>query len=346
MKTCNIFIACLICTCLLPSYALATGNIAAFNVTVPPQQFKALRVKNLPRGASVSVEVISTGEIAVAFVDADDYRRLPKPQRPLMAGKVKNRLTFSVVIPADGHYYVVLVNPHTASPYNVTLTVRGERPKSNQQEAADRILREFERQLHRLFIYESFAVRIQQCKKPQAFAAAPGVVLCAEYVKQLYTKIENRDIAKDALTFSVLHEVGRKLMQQWKLKKAEKIDRADEFATVMLVMLNRRQRLQQLAAFFDDHPSVTLSFQKALDDKRHPLSIWRARRIKRHLKNQKLVRAWQKDLIPHMQTKLLLGLRQRSPDWADIDRVNKELAKRQVTSPAPDRKAPEKELEI
>lgn len=186
MKPCNVFIACLICTYLLPSYALATGNIAAFNVTVPPQQFKALRVKNLPRGASVSVEVISNGEIAVAFVDADDYRRLPKPKRPLMAGKVKNRLTFSVVIPADGHYYVVLVNPHAASAYDVTLTVRGERPKIKSAGS---------------------------CR-------------------------------------------------------------------------------------------------------------------------------------PHMQTKLLLGLRQRSPDWADIDRVKKELAKRQVTSPPPERTAPEKEIEI
>lgn len=346
MKTLKVFIACLISTCLLPSYALAAGNIAAFNVTVPPQQFKALRVKNLPQGASVSVEVISNGEIAVAFVDADDYRRLPKPKRPLMAGKVKNRLTFSVVIPADGHYYVVLINLHTASAYDVTLSVRGERPESNQQKAADRILREFERQLHRLFIFESFAVRIQMCKKQQAFAGATGVVLCAEYVKLLYTKIEDREIATDALTFSVLHEVGRRLMHQWQLKKAEKVDRADEFATVMLVMLNRKQRLRHLAAFFDDHPSVALSFQKAIDDKRHPLSIWRARRIKRNLKKQKLVRAWQKDLIPHMQTKLLLGLRQRSPDWADIDRVNQELAKRQATSPAPDRTTPEKEIEI
>jgi len=104
------------------SSAAAKGPVI-LNVTVPPGQWKALKLRNLPKGAFVAVEIESSGDITVAFVDTSDYEKLPHPKRPLMLGKVEKRLAFSVSIPAAGNYFVVLTNHRSTGPQDVKLTV-------------------------------------------------------------------------------------------------------------------------------------------------------------------------------------------------------------------------------
>src|SRR5438128_7949271 len=70
------------------------------SVDVPPGKWKSLRLQNLPNGAVVGVGVETSGDLAVAFVNASDYKRFPATTRPLFSGRIESRLSFSVTIPA------------------------------------------------------------------------------------------------------------------------------------------------------------------------------------------------------------------------------------------------------
>ena len=75
----------------------------------------------------VGVDVRTSGEIGVAFVRAKDPKEPPARVPPLFAARLERRLTFSVTIPSDGHYYVVFDNRKSEEPRTVTVRVRAAR---------------------------------------------------------------------------------------------------------------------------------------------------------------------------------------------------------------------------
>jgi hypothetical protein len=214
------------------------------NVTVPPGQWKALKLRNLPKGAFVAVEIESSGDITVAFVDT----------------------RFSVSIPAAGNYFVVLTNHRSTGPQEVKLTVSAARGSVDQKEAADKILRTFERQLHRIFVFDPFPIGVENCGVPKAFAVTSGIVLCAEYVYHLYDTINDKEKTKDALSFSLFHEVGHILLAKWNYPFSASKEVADEFATVLMVMLNQKERAAGAAGYIVDNPSVANAMMKLFQE--------------------------------------------------------------------------------
>jgi hypothetical protein len=203
MKNLALGIVLTLCLGFSATSTQAAKGPVILNVTVPPGQWKALKLRNLPKGASVAVEIESSGEITVAFLDTSDYQKLPLPKRPLMLGKVQKRLAFSVAIPATGNYFVVLSNQRAREPQEVKLTVSAARGSVDQIEAADKILRSFEQQLHRIFVFDPFPIGVEKCGAPQAFAETPGIVLCAEYVYHLYDIINDKQKTRDSLVFFI-----------------------------------------------------------------------------------------------------------------------------------------------
>ncbi len=96
-----------------------------------------------------------------------------------------------------------------------------------------------------------------------------------------------------------------------------------------MVMLNMKGRVLAKAEFFAANPSMSELLAKAFKDDRHPLSVQRARNIRRWANDPTLVRKWQTVFVPHMQTALLERLAKQPPDWADLALVNEELERRQ-----------------
>lgn len=303
------------------------------NVDIPPKTWKAARLRNLPQGAVVSMMVKSDGEIAVAIVDTAGYLRYPKPQRPLFLGRVTRRLSFSVTIPATDNYYAVFDNRMGQQSRAVTITVGASRDTVDQTEAATNILRTFEQQLHKIFVFDPISMSVKQCGKPKAFVETPDIILCAEYIQHLYTGLGDKQKAQDALSFSIFHELSRVLLAQWQHPSAAKKVTADEFATVLMVMLNQTKRLMSAAEHFARKPSDATALMKLLRDDRHPLSSKRGRKILRWLKNPQQVLKWQPFLVPHMQTNLLRKLQQNPTEWTDLKLVEKELAQRRKLTP-------------
>jgi len=342
MKNLIIGIMLTLWVCILCYSTQAAKGPVILNVTVPPGQWKALKLRNLPKGAFVAVKIESSSEITVAFVDTSDYQKLPHPKRPLMLGKVEKRLTFSVSIPAAGNYFVVLTNHRSRGPQEVRLTVSAARGSVDQKEAADKILRTFERQLHRIFVFDTFPIGVEKCGEPKAFAETSGIVLCAEYVYHLYNTINDTEKTKDALSFSLFHAVGHTLLAKWNYPFSASKEVADEFATVLMVMLNQKERAVGAAGYIVENPSVANAMMKLFQDDRHLLSMDRAHNVLRLVKDPQLARRWQKVLVPHMQTPLLKRLLRKPTVWTDLPLIEKELKARGQTTTKYEKTVPSK----
>jgi hypothetical protein len=317
-----------ICLWALSLSSVAADGLVSLNVNIPPGKWKGIRLRNLPKDAGVAVQVVSSGEIVVALVDSKGYQRFSETSRPLFLGQVEKKLAFAVSIPAKGDYFVVLDNRSGKEPRMVTVTVRAARAGAGQTKAAEEILRKFEQQLHQLFVFDPFPIGIQQCGAPKAFVDTSGIVLCAEYVQHLYDILKDQERTKDALSFSIFHEVARMLLSKWNHPFSANEEVADEFATVLMVMLNQKERVIAIAEYFVKNPSASETLLNLFRDDRHPLSVQRARNILSWVRDPQLAHKWQKLLVPHMQTTLLKRLQQQPTPWTDLPLVEKELFER------------------
>jgi regulation of enolase protein 1 (concanavalin A-like superfamily) len=115
--------------------AAASSNALAaeitVNIDVPGNRWKTVRLKNLPQGTSVSLQIRASGKIRVIVVDSTELKRFPKT-RALFEASVDQRLGISVVIPRTGDYYVVFDNRKSTEPQQVTLRVKAEPPANRR----------------------------------------------------------------------------------------------------------------------------------------------------------------------------------------------------------------------
>ena len=307
--------------------ASASGPIT-LNVDVDSGIWKAARLKNLPRDAFVSVEVESNGEIIVLLMDSDNYERFSENPRPLFHGKVDKKLSFSISVPETGHYYLVFDNRSGSKTRAVKATVNATRGDMDQTKTAEEILNEFETNLHQIFVFNPFPIRVEKCGAAKTFVDSTGIVLCDEYANHLYETLGERKKATNALLFTIFHEVGHILLAQWNYPFSDNEEVADEFATLMMVMTNQEERALAMAKYFLKNPSISEWLLKLFRDDRHPLSVQRSRNIIRWLRDPQFALKWQAFLVPHMQTAILKKLQEQPTSWTDLSLVKKELAER------------------
>lgn len=274
---------------------------------MPPGRWKSLRLRNVSAHATVAVKVATSGEIGVALVNADDYRRFPAAERPLFSGRADDELSFSVKTPAVGSYFVVFDNRGGDALRAVTVAVRRSQKGLTEAElrAVERQLTEFEKKLSEIFVYEPFMIRVMPCDVPRASSGPAGVMLCTEYVRALYASFGDRQEAGDALLFTFLHKLGHVVLAQWQDSRFESEEVADEFATALLVMFGRKERMQAQLRHFAENPAVPETIAWASGDDRHILSLERARNSLHRADDANLVREWQPVFVPHMQTRML-----------------------------------------
>jgi hypothetical protein len=113
---------------LLLAVTAALAAKAELNAEVPEGKWKALRLRNLAKDASVGVRVESSGPIRVIFLHQDELKRYPNPVRPAFAGSAERRLTFQVRVPAAGNWYVILDNRKGDAAREVRLLIEAAGP--------------------------------------------------------------------------------------------------------------------------------------------------------------------------------------------------------------------------
>jgi hypothetical protein len=120
----------LLLACALALFAAdAPAAKVSLGAEVAAQTWKALRLRNLPKGASLAVRVESSGPIVVALVHEDEVKRFPNPVRPAFAGSLERRLAFRVTVPVAGTYYVILDNRKGGETRKVRLLIEALRPQ-------------------------------------------------------------------------------------------------------------------------------------------------------------------------------------------------------------------------
>lgn len=300
----------------------------SLNVDVPAGQYKAARLRNLPKDAVVAVQVESNGDVVVILLDSTSQGQ-PDTSRPLFTGRVDKRLSFSVTVAEAGDHYLVLDNRRGSGSRAVKVILRAARSAEDQLDAANKMMRLFELQLSRIFIFDPFPIGIKSCGRPRAFEDQPGVVVCAEYMYHLYDLLENRDRTLDILSFSLFHEIGRVLLAQWGNPFAGNAEAADELATVLMVMVKQQERTIGAADYVVKNPVKTRTMETLFPDDNHPLTVKRAKNVLIWARDPKLPAKWQSFLVPHMQTELLKKLKQQPTSWTDVSLVEKELANRE-----------------
>jgi hypothetical protein len=292
-------------------------------------KWKGLRLRNLPQGARLAIAVSTNAEVGVLLMDQSAYRHLPATKEALFQGKTSDRITFSIIVPHTGHYYVVIDNRDGKTSRKFTIAIRAAASASQQGLGhVDQELAKLSDTLGKAFIFDSLTIRAAKCGTANAFSGAKGVVICAEYAEKLLDTLDNKKKAADALMFILLHEVGHVLMRQWGYPFYNNEEVADEFATVLMVMFGQEDRARAQAEYFAALPTSTELEHKLAKDDRHPLSVQRARNILRWVDDPQLVRKWQPVLVPHMQTAFLERLQQQPTTWTSRTLVKQELATR------------------
>lgn len=105
---------------------------ATLNVEIPGESWRSVRLKDLPKGAGMALQVVSTRTIRVILVDSAELLRFPDTQA-LFDAVADRRLGFSVVIPRDGDYFVVFDNRRAAGTTKVRLRVQAQPPRRDRQ---------------------------------------------------------------------------------------------------------------------------------------------------------------------------------------------------------------------
>jgi hypothetical protein len=95
---------------LLAIAAAAFAAEAELSAEVPAEKWRALRLKGLPQGASLSVRVETSGPIRVILARENEVQRFPRGLKATFSGTAERRLSFRVSIPVAGTYYVILDN--------------------------------------------------------------------------------------------------------------------------------------------------------------------------------------------------------------------------------------------
>lgn len=102
----------------------AARGSAQVSIEVPAGKTKTIRLRSLPRGTRLTVRIDAGGKLAVALISRAQLKS-PKPEA-LFRGALDRRMSFMVVIPEPGHYYLVLDNRRGSAAIKARATIQAE----------------------------------------------------------------------------------------------------------------------------------------------------------------------------------------------------------------------------
>ena len=103
----------------------AHAGEAALSVDVPAGQSKSVRLRNLPSGTLLQVDINSSGKVLVALVSAKQLKSAA-PQA-VFRGVIDRRMSFKVVVPESSDYYLILNNKQGNETLNIQTGIRAEK---------------------------------------------------------------------------------------------------------------------------------------------------------------------------------------------------------------------------
>ncbi|MBW2466036.1 MAG: DUF1883 domain-containing protein [Deltaproteobacteria bacterium] len=309
------------------------------NPVIPALSWKGARLKNLPANAVISIEISTDNDLQLFLLNETNYGNFPLVEAPLFQGDVISRLSFTVQIPSTGNYYLLLDNRKNIEATNVSLKVAAGRggsdlpgdidDASSDSEVSGVNLSKINKELGKIFIFEPFPVTVNKCGSENAYSSEDRVILCQEYIVKVQKALNDKEKTSQVLLFVVFHEIGHVLLNQWHYPFYDNESIADEFATVLLVMVGEKKQLRATAEYFASKTTGTELLGKAFKDDRHPLSIQRARNIVKWVNDLERLERWQTVFIPHLQTRVLKRWQEEGKIDSLLPYIEQELDRRE-----------------
>lgn len=307
----------------------------SFSAQVAGGKSTAIRLENVGVGTQLALTLDSNGTLKTLVLDQQDYDRYPSIERPLFSDTFDRKMKFSVTPPASGDYYLVFDNGQSKSVVKVDVGLKISRadfrPLNNA--ALSSSMDSIVKSLGNLFIFDNIVIEPVSCGFSNLVTVGDRIYLCMEYVTSLRERAANEEAAKALLLFGILHEMGHVLLRQWDMPFHDNEELADQFATALAGIMGRYSAAVQQADFFASAVLPSVTGAKVTSPNRHPLAAERARNIRRWAEaGPEHVAAWQRFLIPHMQSRFLRQLQTGSVQWANADLIEEELATRNRNS--------------
>jgi hypothetical protein len=103
------------------------GAAPSQRFTIQPQvwaaKWSAIRLRNLPEGASLMVSMHIDGPVTISLLDEENFERFSGDYTPLFEGETSETLEFALVLPKSGTYYVVIDNRANDDPRHARLDI-------------------------------------------------------------------------------------------------------------------------------------------------------------------------------------------------------------------------------
>lgn len=335
----NFIVYVLLFLCCHVNFTQAAEKSASVSLTVKAFKWSGIRLGNVNKEAVLTLNFSIDGNAKILLLDEEDYKKFPlQTLKPLFQSTTQDKLRFSIVAPKSSNYYLIVDNRENKKQRKYTLDIHASLETKNKpssfakkkikHQKIDQNLSKLALTLKKAFVFGKLNIQLTKCGKINAYSHLNTVFLCIEYVKLLTLKNKDKSEVKKLLLFTLMHEIGHILLAQWNYPFSENEEIVDEFATVILIMLNQPGVAAAQADFFASF-KTELEFEKKIkQDMRHPFSIQRARNIRRWLNNPSTAKKWQTLLVPNMQTAFLEVLQKKSSSWIDHELVEKELFRR------------------
>lgn len=334
----SVAVICLLSTS--PPAASADSSPTSFAVDVPAGQWKTLRFKNLPKDAKIVFGIISDGPLNVGFLDTAGQKQFPRLSQPLFWGQVETKLAFSVSIQQKGDYYIIVDNRDGTAWRHVDLTTHAtlsgaaaQAVITAQLKKVEMQLKTLEQKLNQTFVFEPVPIRVNNCNRQTPFERTENLTLCLEYAQQLMQTFQDKTQASDALVFSMFQEMARLFQSQWGLDASNPVGDLDELTTVLMLTFRLDANVRAYSQTIINQPVLSTLMADAFKDLNHPLTVDRAERVLKWATDPALVRNWQPQLVPHMQTTVLRHLKTHPQPWSDLGLIEAELSAREHAPP-------------
>jgi hypothetical protein len=117
----------------LPAHAAKSGS-ASLTQEISAHEWNGVRLKNIPMGSKLSVELKTDGPVAIALLTAQEYARFPAAGKAVFRAEAQDELSFSVLAPESSDYYLLIDNRAGDSARSVELTIEAEAPDAARGE--------------------------------------------------------------------------------------------------------------------------------------------------------------------------------------------------------------------
>lgn len=111
-----------------PTYA-GEERSATINGEVDAARWKGIRLKRLPRGTSLGVELEVDGAVALILLPAKELSRFPAEAIPAFSSQVVDRMRFALKIPESGDYILIVDNRTGSEARRFTVIISAAPPE-------------------------------------------------------------------------------------------------------------------------------------------------------------------------------------------------------------------------